>query len=147
MNSELTFTQLIAHSGDSKLLWYVFQDGQLRLELEVDEFDAVVKVTIRTPLMRVNQLYEPDSRVERVLRTCKLELLELTSLLQTQNGYYIPAKEFGQMMKEVRSGAGLAYGESMEKIRFLLRVKGYGELISCLVGQQEDITWAFASDN
>jgi hypothetical protein len=120
---------LIAKSGDSKLISYDFSDGILSIYLDLDEIDDLVVIKVIT-----NSVYgEQLSRKDDVLMTCRVELIELNETLCKINDYYVPSSNFGIMMKEVRSGASLAYGKKCSQSRWLLNVTGYSRLLSCLV--------------
>jgi hypothetical protein len=131
----MRINELVTQSGDSKLISYDFSDGILVINLEVDDLDDSIVVKVPTNIVYGKDISKKDS----FLTTCRLELIELEEILNSVNGYYIPSSDFGGMMKEVRSGASLAYGQNCSQFKWLLKITGYSDLVSCLVANLEEI--------
>ncbi|MCE7989947.1 MAG: hypothetical protein DYG89_53040 [Caldilinea sp. CFX5] len=143
MSLQVTLDELIAKSGDSELSRYSFLNGQLKLVLEMEEFDATATITILTQVLRVGTKLDLSEHQTSFFQTCRLELIELADVARIENGFYVPNPGFWQMMKEIRRGIGLAYGERADQMRLLFNVTGYNNLVSCLVRQRTDISWLF----
>ncbi|AFZ26570.1 hypothetical protein Cylst_4491 [Cylindrospermum stagnale PCC 7417] len=73
--------------------------------------------------------------------------MELNSLLNIENEFYVPNSNFGKMMKEVNGGASLAYGRKCSDVKWLLNVIGYSRLISCLISNLENVSWGVKATN
>ena len=74
---------------------------------------------------------------------CFIELKPLTDLLRTENGIYVPANNFGQMMKETRLNLNLAYGLKTSEFGFILSLLGVNRLLSCIIKNKEDVMHNF----
>ncbi len=139
----ITFEELVARSGDSQLLEYQFSNGLLTISMDIDNIDESVIINVSTQFVygeKISSDYD-------VLKTCRLELVELNNLLNIENEFYVPNYNFGQMMKEVKSGASLAYGRKYSEVKWLLNVVGYSRLISCLISNLENVSWRVKATN
>jgi hypothetical protein len=103
----------------------------------MDELDGVYAIAIPTNLVQAKEL----SSENHVLKTCRLELIELNKISIVAQGYYVPNSHFGKMMKEMRCGVFLAYGQKRSDVKWLLNVVGYSRLLSCLVTDLEEVVW------
>lgn len=136
---ELTLQELIGQTGDSTLHSYSFSNGLLVIYLELyDDKDVTIKIPTTT--VRGEQFPVEGNRY-KVDRNCYLRLDELKSILKVnENGFYVPSSDFGQMMKEIRCGASLAYGFRITEINWLLRLIGYSSaLVVCTVSDISQI--------
>jgi hypothetical protein len=104
----IPFEELVAHSTQAQLLGYEFADGVLTIHLEIDELDSPYLINIPT-----NYVYgEKVSFENHDLRNCRLDLLELSEILDVDGNIYVPNANFEVMISEMRSGVSLAYGSA-----------------------------------
>lgn len=136
---DLTLQELISQTGDSTLHSYNFSNGVLVVSLELDD-DRNVTLKIPTTTVKGKQFPVGGNRY-KIDRNCYLKLDELKSILKVnENGFYVPSSDFGQMMKEIRCGASLAYGSRVTEINWLLRFIGYSPtLVVCTVSDINQI--------
>ena len=135
-----TFEELVSRSGDSQLIGYRFESGIATLELELDHDSSTVQIDLPTKLVFAQTLDFTDDNDIGLL--CRLEIVELTPLLRTLHGYYMPPAAFADVMKETRRGLSLAYGQKQNEVKWLVNVIGYDRLFSCLLGEINDVRWA-----
>ncbi|AFZ28408.1 hypothetical protein Cylst_6641 (plasmid) [Cylindrospermum stagnale PCC 7417] len=135
MNIE--FKELVARSGDSQLVEYQFSNGLLTIHMEIDDLDESVIINVSTQLVYGEKIPSDYD----ILKTCRLELVELNSILNIEHEFYVPNFNFGKMMKEVNCGASLAYGRKCSDAKWLLNVIGYSRLISCIISNLEEVSW------
>ena len=112
----ITIDELIAYSGDSTLLDYSYKNNVLSVRLEFSEVDKIVIIDIPTNEMSI----QTPKKFDIVFLNCFIELNPLTDLLGTENGVYIPANDFGKMMKETRLNLNLAYGLKVSEYRYII---------------------------
>jgi hypothetical protein len=135
----ILFEELVARSTNSQLLGYEFADGVLTIHLEIDELDGLYVINIPT-----NYVYgEKISFENNDLRRCRLDLLELSEILDIDGDVYVPNANFEIMMSEMQSGVSLAYGSSCSEAKWLLSAVGYSRLLSCLISDLEHVSWYF----
>jgi hypothetical protein len=135
----IRFEELVAHSGNSQLLGYEFADGTLTIHLDIDELDGLYAINIPTHFV-----YGEKLSVERSdLRNCRLDLIELSEILDVERGVYIPNRDFRVMLSEVHCGASLAYGASYSEFKWLLSAIGHSRLLSCLITDLDHVSWYF----
>jgi hypothetical protein len=133
------FEELVARSTHAQLLGYEFADGVLTIHLEIDELDGLYVINIPT-----NYVYgEKISFENNDLRSCRLDLLELSEILDVDGEIYVPNANFEIMMGEMQSGISLAYGSSCAEAKWLLSAIGYSRLLSCLISDLEHVSWYF----
>ncbi len=130
---------IIKTSGDSYLEKYEYSKGVVTLQLELDELDRKILISIKSSLMAFNV---PEIS-ERAYRTCFLELIELSDVLRSNNGIYIASEEFGQFMREKRENLNLAYGLREKENRFIFSLSGSEKLISLIIRNEEDISFQY----
>jgi hypothetical protein len=133
----MRFEDLVARSGDSQLINYNFSKEILTIHLEIEELDGSYLISILTEIVRGEQLTFNND----VLRTCRLELIELSKVLSVKNNFYIPNSNFGKIMQEVRNGLFLAYGRKNLDVKWVLNVTGYSCLLSCLINDLDKVQW------
>lgn len=132
---EITLKKLIAQTGDSTLRSYSFNNGLLVVSLELYD-GRDVRINIPTTVVRGEQI-----STERIRYTF-LKLDELEGMLKiNKDGFYVPSSDFGRMMKEVRSGVSLAYGQRATEIKWLLSVTKNHPRVVCTVAEIDQITW------
>jgi hypothetical protein len=135
----IPFEELVAHSTQTQLLGYEFADGVLTIHLEIDELDGLYVINIPT-----NYVYgEKVSFGNHDLRNCRLDLLELSEILDVDGDIYVPNANFEVMISEMRSGVSLAYGSSCTEAKWLLSATGYSRLLSCLISDLKHVSWYF----
>lgn len=132
-----TLEELIAWSGDSNLRHYQFANGLAELVLDMSEIDAKVKISIQTDTVMAGRIAADD----HVRSTCRLELLDLSELLCSENGSYLPPPDFPTLMKHRRNAVTIAYGRRVNEARWILSIVGYSRLFSCLVASPEAVSW------
>jgi hypothetical protein len=134
----ILFEELVASSNNSQLLGYEFADGILILHLEIDELDGIYAINIPTNYVNGEQLSENHD-----LRSCHLDLIELSEILDVYGGVYVPNANFEIMMSEVQCGVSLAYGHPCTETKWLLSAMGHSRLLSCLISDLELVRWYF----
>lgn len=129
---------LIGYSGDSVLETYSYSNGVLELALSPYELGGSVNITIKTMLLSFDKhILRPESDMFRI---CRIELEDISSVLSTKNGFYIPKSSFEDVMHETRRNYSLAYGKRPGDARYMFSLVGYGRLVSCLVADLHHIT-------
>ncbi len=135
----ILFEELIASSTNSQLLGYEFADGILTLHLEIEELDGIYVINIPT-----NYVYgENLSSESHDLRSCRLDLTELSEILDVYGSVYVPNANFEIMMSEVQCGVSLAYGQTCTEVKWLLSAIGYSRILSCLISDLDHVSWYF----
>jgi hypothetical protein len=137
MITKMTLEEIVARSGDSRLVSYGFSKGTLTFDLDMCDFDACVTFRAATELVYAEHI----DFANEFMRTCRLELVQLDGAIATSNDFFIPPVEFGLFMKDVRSGRHLAYGRRVSDARYLLHVVGHAHLLICLLRSKDDIEW------
>ncbi|UOQ55369.1 hypothetical protein [Hymenobacter cellulosivorans] len=139
----MTLEELVAASGDAKLLSYHYAEGILFLLLLLDEPDTVVEVKIRTQLLQTGSELPATSPW-----CCHLGRIELEPIkLEVVNGHYMPPPSFVELMKDTRSGQGLAYGSKASAVGYLFSLVGSSRVLSCLISTPNHISINAAADN
>ncbi|WP_035557657.1 hypothetical protein [Hymenobacter sp. IS2118] len=134
----MTFADVVSKSGDSVLESYAYAEGHLQLVLVLGENDQ--KVALSLPTDHLAFAGYALARAERAYRTCFLALEDLSQVLCVENGVYVPAPDFGQLMQQTRANYHLAYGKKAAEWTHVLSLVGYGRLASCLVANVGEIT-------
>jgi hypothetical protein len=132
--SAMKLQDLIAVSGDARLLDYLFSNGELRATLDLDQIEKIAEICVRTDAAVGAKGFAQNIAIQ----TCRLELLSLGSL-ETQHGHFIPSPDFGTMMKEIKCGLFLAYGKKSSGSDYVLSFNGVERLLSCYIGDIEDV--------
>ena len=116
--TELTLNQIISTSGDSILLSYKYENQVLEFVLQHSELDRQIQFKVETSELRIliHEHYPNDN----TSKTCFIELLELTKVLEQKNNHYIPTSDFGKMMQECKAGYNLAYGKKVADTQYFL---------------------------
>ena len=127
----MTFADVVSNSGDSVLESYTYAEGRLLLVLVLGENDQ--KVALSLPTDHLVFAGAALANKEGSYRTCFLAIEDLSLVLSVENGVYVPAPGFGQLMQQTRANYHLAYGQKAAEWTHLLSLVGYGRLISCLV--------------
>lgn len=133
---------LIAHSGDSMLRHYRFENGFAELTLELSEIDACVKILVQTDTVAAGKL----SSHEDSQSICRLELIDLLDVLQSKDGYYMSPCDFPALMRHRKNAVTLGYGRKIGEARWILSAVGYSRLFSCLVAHLDAISWHEVDD-
>ncbi len=129
--TELTLNQIIASSGDSTLLSYKYENQVLEFTLHHFDLDKNILFKVETSELRV--LLHDNYVGDTTSKTCFIELLELTKVLQVANHHYIPSSDFGAMMQECRAGLNLVYGKKVEDNKYFLSLKGTHTILCCVL--------------
>ena len=122
---------LINNSGDSTLEKCEFSGGVLSIHLKLFSSPQTVLITIETDVFSCNNSYL--RKREEWFRTCRIEMTNVSEVLDVENGFYIPGKTFAEVMKESRSNYNLFYGKRAEKVLYIFSLIGYDVLLSCSV--------------
>jgi hypothetical protein len=138
---ENSLEKLIGYSGDSLLIDYVFRDGIAQLTLNMDELEVCMVISIPTDTIRAEDISDLVKNRRTEALTCYLHIIELSTLLKTQHGYYMAPTDFVSLMKDTRLGVSLAYGRKITEVSWLFRVIGSSLLFSCLVSDTKTISW------
>lgn len=125
----MTLQDLIKMSGDAKLLEITSTGCQCNVRLSLYDGDEAL-IEIITNDMKT---FDIGSSSNPLIRECHLELVEISEMLSSQNGYYVPSESFGGLMKETKLGLNLAYGKSLKEFKFMFFAKGYEVLFACVV--------------
>ncbi len=134
----LELNYIIENSGDSNLENYDYSGGILTIALELGEISKKVIIRIRTEIMSF-QNYYLDKPEDYFLRTCRIEIQELSSILSIENGIYVPSKDFGKIMNETRLSLNLSYGKRVSEFKYIFSLVGYDRLITCIVSDLDCI--------
>lgn len=129
----------IENSGDSSLEYYAYSEGILSITLDLGEIDKRVTMKLVTDIMSFHNFYL-DKLEDSSLKTCRIEIKELSNVLSVENGIYVPSKIFGKFMDEKRSNYHLAYGEKSNSKKFIFSLVGYNRLVSCIISELDNIT-------
>ena len=123
--------ELAKKSGDSELISYSYADGVLTVHMEIEELDQEYKISIPTDGVVCNQ---------EKIAVCYISLVELEKVLKTDSsGVFIPDPTFGKMMAEIRQGLGLAYGKKVSKHKYAFILKGYSNLLACIIDDLDEV--------
>jgi hypothetical protein len=127
----MDINDLVRSSGDSILEHYQYSDGILTIRLYADELDRKIEIFLKTNAL----LFEPSyfEKSEEAFRTCRIEIIDIQSVLSSQNGLYIPSNTFEKFMGETKAGYNLAYGKKTSEVKFIFSLVGHGRLITCLL--------------
>ncbi len=101
------------------------------------ELDKKLIISLKTGDLYFNNFYL--SQKEILYKTCRIEIAELTNILQLENGIYTPSDSFGKFMNEARKNYNLAYGKKSSEVKYLFSLVGYSNLISCVFEDHECI--------
>lgn len=132
----MRFDELLECSGDSIICSIDFNGQILQVVLELGETSE--QVTMRIPTSGVAGSLPCDESA--ILRTCRLQIVDLASALSQRHGYYVPAEEFSTFMKETRSGFHLAYGLKSDNALTLVSAVGYRVIFACVVDDVSSIS-------
>lgn len=139
----MNIDELIAHSGDSKLKKYHYDNENLSITIEIDDLNLDVKMKIPTNKLSIDMLQKNDD----ILKTCYIEISLIKDFLDVKNGIYTPSNDFGKMMREVKLDLNLAYGLRETEFKYILSLVGYSRLISCIVADKLDIKYSYIELN
>ena len=126
-----SLNNIVNSSGDSILREYSYSKGILSVTLNLTEFDKYVKFSIKTDYLAFDNFYIEKN--EYLYRVCRIEIQELLEVISVENGFYVPSNTFSKLMKEAKLNYNLAYGKKTSELKYIFSVKGYGQLISCLL--------------
>ena len=138
-NSELTLNQIISTSGDSTLLSYKYENQVLEFTLHHSGLDKNILFKVETSELRV--LLHENYVGDTTSKTCFIELLELSTVLQVANHHYIPSTDFGKLMQECKLGLNLVYGKKVEDNKYFLSLKGTHTLLCCVLHNLSKFTF------
>lgn len=133
----LNLEYIIDNSGDSIIESYSYSEGVLTIVLELFEIDNRIELTIKTDSLAFDKSLM--KLVDERLAICRIEMVELSSILTIENNIYISAKPFGQFMNECKANYNLAYGKKSNELKYIFSLVGYGRLISCLLSDLKSI--------
>lgn len=139
-----TFKELVLKSSESDLISYNYRDGLLSVTLRLYELDDLI-VTVQAVTRLVRSSFSKAEELND--RTCYIQLADLTQFLETnEHGIYIPPSVFGNLMKQVRQGYYLAYGQRVRDTPYMLRFVGTMPLLVCLISNINDISWIYNNE-
>ena len=127
----------IDHSGDSVLERYSYSNEELELILMMSELDISVRISIKTTQMTFAKFHLEKQAGS--FRVCRMVLEDLSAVLSTENGYYIPGNSFKEVMRQSKLNYNLAYGKKITEVKYMFSLVGYGRLISCLIADMNRI--------
>ena len=128
---------IINHSGDSILRSHLYSEGVLIINLELTELDRQIKLRIKTEDMSFDNRHAYDDTA--IYKTCRIEIQAL-DILSQENGIYIPPNTFGKLMRESRLNYHLAYGKKSSDLKYIFSLRGYYNLVSCLISDLDAIS-------
>ncbi|MBP6740418.1 MAG: hypothetical protein KA146_10525 [Leptospiraceae bacterium] len=137
--TELTLNQIISTSGDSTLLSYKYENQVLEFTLHHFELDRNILFKVETSELRV--LLHENYPNDTTSKTCFIELIELTKVLQVANHHYIPSTDFGKLMQECKAGLNLVYGKKVEDNKYFLSLKGSETILCCVLSNLSKFTF------
>jgi hypothetical protein len=137
--TDLTLNQIVSTSGDSTLLSYKYENQVLEFTLHLSDLDKNILFKVETSELRV--LLHDNYVGDTTSKTCFIELLELTKVLQVANHHYIPSSDFGSMMQECKAGLNLVYGKKAEDNKYFLSLKGTHTLLCCVLHNLSKFTF------
>ncbi|MGJ1446713.1 hypothetical protein ACR79S_12380 [Sphingobacterium spiritivorum] len=126
-----TLDKIIHNSSDCILEKYSYSKGILIIKLNLTEIEKKVKIGIKTNSLSFSDYYL--NKEEDLYRTCRIEFQELLTILSSENGIYVPSKDFGKLMSETRLRLNLAYGKKSYEIKYIFSLVGYDRLITCTI--------------
>jgi hypothetical protein len=133
----LNLEYLVSNSDETILKEYSYSGGILTINLELTEIDKKVMLKIKSSHLSFDSFYL--EKKEELYRTCRIEIQDLSEILSTQNGIYVPSNVFGILMNESRSNYNLAYGKKSSELKYVFSLIGYGKLVSCLISDLNSI--------
>jgi hypothetical protein len=126
--------KFIEESAESFLYNYEYSDGLLSLYVETEQVEKF-SLDINTSLISFNVPKE-NSRAQR---TFYIELIDLSEVLPSNNGVYIPSFDFPKLMAEKRQNLNLAYGLRFKEFKYLISLKGSSVLCSAILKVKSDV--------
>ena len=103
----MNFQELKNNSGDATLIDYTYKNQEICIKLELFSGE-LASFKANTSQVIVNN---------HELKVCYIDTLRLSSILLQENGFYIPNKDFGKFMQEIKQNLHLGYGLK-EKLSF-----------------------------
>lgn len=131
--------ELISKTGDSELLdlKYDCKTNLLEFTLELDVIDKKISFTVFTKDIRFGSGIKKN-------KNCHLELIELSGKLETANGIYIPASDFGKLMIETKKGYNLVYGKRVIEASHLLVLNGSDLYFIAVIEKQDGVRFSYS---
>jgi len=131
VTDEITFDEMLLVEGDLELTSYTYSDGILNLVIEHYYYDEIIELYIKTDAVTTSSFE---------INVCHLELIELEEALYLDDkGFFVPPSDPSLLMEDVMNSYHLAYGKKASEYKFLLSLKGYTNLISCLLRSKDDV--------
>jgi hypothetical protein len=118
----------LENSQESYLLDYSYKDGILNLIIETEDIETMV-IKLPSELLYLNIPIDKD----RALRTFNIETILLQEVLAVENGRFVPSKDFGNYMSEIRKNYNLAYGLKTDDASHIFTLKGSTILCSVIL--------------
>lgn len=131
------FNFIVDRSGDSMLEEYFYSNRILTLVLNMSQFDKKVTFKIETDCLAFSIPHLDP--VQDIHRTCRIEILDLLSSIELENGIYVPPRSFSKFMSDSRASYNLAYGKKATQIKYIFSLVGYERLVSCTVSDLSQI--------
>jgi len=132
-----TLEYIMNRSGDSIFKGCLYSEGVLLLDLELTELDRQINLRIKTEDMSFDNRHAYDDTA--IYKTCRIEIQAL-DILSQENGIYIPPDSFGKLMRESRLNYHLAYGKKSSEFKYIFSLRGYYNLVSCLISDLDTIS-------
>ena len=136
--------ELIEKSGDSFVEKYNYLKGNLTLTLSTEHLQTI-EIKVKTDFLAFNNFYFANANP--IYRVCRIEVEELTSVINVKNNIFMPSDVFGKLMKEVKSNYNLAFGKKPTDFKYIFSLVGYDRLVSCLISNLNDITFQEINEN
>lgn len=137
---KISLEELLYISNESVLKDYHYSDGRIRLRIEIDELDSDIILSANTNCLALN-IPEQNNLASR---TCHLELVYLSEILDTENGIFVPKSNFGDFMQQNRQHLNLAFGLKQTDYQFMLSLTGSYKLVSFVISNKEDVQIEYA---
>lgn len=129
----MNINELCQLSGEASLLSCSVRDYKVHVNLELYGGD---KVAIEIEAADIC-FFDMSQSMNPQISTCHVELIELSKVLRTDNGFYVPSVRFSDMMNETRKKLNLAYGKKASENKYSFCIKGYEILFSCILRDSE----------
>ena len=94
--------ELLKCNGDLELKSILYDGNKLLITLDDFDGEQLLHITIKTDKIRTNM----HDGIH--MRTCRIEFTSIeNSMLKNENNYFIPRKEFFELMNDIRKGYNL----------------------------------------
>lgn len=129
-NSEL----FLSLCSEATLNFWTFQEQLLNVNLTTYDDDEM-NVFIETDTVKTASLFTNNN-----LNICRFVMDDISEILNTKNGYFMPPENFNDLMRFASKNYSLFYGRK-SILRYNVSFVGSVNFISCPISCLNDITW------